>query len=243
MSNPVDMEGYYNKYLPAAQAIADADVHPFRLDSDLAIVNIETCMRVVAEHRAEIVVHFPRIDLAGLEALPEIALATKYAAQRVEQDVPAESDIMAKLSIARDLRAKLLSAAKSLAENELVPSAEVTVIAAGSGTRDRAEDCVALASLFRHHAQAIAGKHPISVATIDQAAEVGTWLMANLRPVNAPSDTHKSPSKTVEIRDRFVTMLVGRHHKLQVIAHYFHPTDWEDRAPALGSRKASKKKP
>lgn len=243
MSNPVDIEAHYNKHLPAAQALASANIVTTRVDSDLAIVNIETAMHVVTEHAQDIPAHFPKVDFTTLQSSLEFALAYKYASLRIEQDVPAESQIAEKLAEARDLRAKLLSSAKSLAENGLIPEGEVAVIIAGKGVRDRAEDCVALAALFRNHAAAIAGKHPITTAMVDQAANVGSWLLANLRPTDAPKAPSTGPSATVDIRNRFVTLLVNAHHQLQAIAHYFHPTDWEERVPALSSRRVSRKKP
>ncbi len=243
MTNPVDIEVYYNTHLPTAQALPASSILAARVDYDLAIVNVETGMHVVIEHADEIALHFPKLNVNTLKALHEIALATKYAAIRVEQEVPAESHMAARLSEARDLRAKLISSAKALAETGLVPAAEVTVIVAGKGVRDRAEDCVALAALFRNHWAAIMGKHPITTEMVDQAAAVGSWLLANLRPADAPPVPSGGPSATVEIRNRFVTLLVDGHHKLQSIAHYFHPTDWEERVPALGSRKAPRKKP
>lgn len=242
MPNSPDIEAFYNKHLATAQALPAASVLTARVDPDLAIVNIETAMSIVTQQANDIAQHFPKVDLVALKALPEIALATKYAALRAEQDVPAESQMAAKLSEARDLRAKLLSVAKGLVENGLVPAAEVAAIAAGSGVRDRAEDCVALAALYRNHAASIAGKHPITTETIDQAAAVGSWLVANLRPSDAPNPPHIGPKAAVEIRNRFATLLVNGHHQLQAITHYFHPFDWEERAPALGSRRASRKK-
>lgn len=243
MANPVDIEAYYNTHLPVAEALPDARVLTTRVDPDLAIVNIETAMHVFIDQKVAILLHFPKVDVPLLEALPEIALALKYAALRAEQAVPAESQVAAKLSEARLVRAKLLSAAKALAENGLIPQAEVTAIAAGSGSRDRAEDCVALAALYRNHAAAIAGKHPITVDLIDQAAAVGSWLLANMRPADAPNAPSLGPSPEVDIRNRFATLLIIGHQKLQAIAHYFYPTDWEERVPALGSRKVSRKKP
>ena len=241
MTSPVDVENYYNTHLPAAQALLAGSVLTTRVDPDLAIVNIATGMHVVTEHANDIVVHFPKVNLAALQVLPEIALAFKYASLRAEQEVPAESLMAAKLAEARDFRARLLAAAKSLAENDLIPAAEVAAIVAGRGVRDRAEDCVALSALFRNHAAAIAGKHPITTDVIDQAAAVGSWLLANLRPAHAPNAPAAGPSAAVEIRNRFATLLVHGHDKLQAIAHYFHPSDWEERVPALGSRRATRK--
>ena len=243
MTNPVDIEAYYNAHLPTAQAIPAASVLTTRVDADLAIVNIGTAMPVVTEHAAEIPDHFPKLNLSALQALPEIALAFKYAAMRAEQEVPAESQMAANLSEARALRAKLLTTVKALAENGLIPQAEVAVIAAGSGSRDRAEDCVALAALLRNHAATIAGKHPITPEMIDHAATVGSWVVAHLRPGDAPNPPTLGPRAAVEIRNRFVTLLVNGHDKLQAIALYFHPTDWEERVPALGSRRVSRTKP
>jgi hypothetical protein len=243
LATSIDIEVYYNTHLATAQALPPASILTTRVDADLAIVNIETGMDVVAEHENDIADHFPKINLIALKALLEIALATKYATVRVELEVPAETQMAAKLAEARDLRAKLLTSAKSLAEMGLVPAAEVAAIVAGKGVRDRGDDCVTLAALFRNHAVAIAGKHPITTEMVDQSAAVGSWLVAHLRPANAPSPPATAPRPVVEIRNRFVTLLVDGHHKLQAIAHYFHPNDWEDRAPALGSRRASRKKP
>lgn len=242
MTNPIDIEVHYNTHLAKAQALPKTSVLTQRVDPDLAIVNIETGMHVVAEHVVDIPVHFPKVDLNALKALPEIALATKYAALRAEQVVPAESQIAEKLKQANELRTKLLSVAKGLAENDHIPMAEVQAIVAGRGARDRAEDCVALAALYRNHSAAIAGKHPITQAMIDEAAAVGSWLLTHLRPADAPNPPSAGPSVEVEIRNRFITLLVEGHHKLQAIAFYFHRSDWEERVPALGSRRVSRKK-
>ncbi|MDC3957025.1 hypothetical protein [Polyangium jinanense] len=240
MADP-DLQKAYGKYLLAAKALPAADILPYRLDPDLALVNVTTCMKVVHDHQAAIPTHLPKIDLASLLALPELALATKYAALIAAQEAPSESQVLAKLSLARDLRVKLLSAAKAIAENGLVPQAEVDAIAAGRGVRDRAEDCVSLASLFRKHAAAISGKHPVTVAQIDEAAEVGSWLVANLRPADAPPKPSTGPTEAVDLRNRFATLLARAHARLQVVAHYFHEDDWEERAPALGSRRLKPK--
>ncbi len=236
----LDLQKAYEKHLSAAQALSPADVVAYRLDVDLAIVNITTGMRVVHDHQAAIPTHLPHIVLNSLLALPELALATKYAALAAEQQAPSESQIQAKLTVARDMRSKLLSVAKGLAANGLVPQAEVDAIVTGRGVRDRAEDCVSLAALFRRHAASISGKHPLTTAVIDEAAEVGSWLVATLRPSDSPQKPSTGPTPAVEIRNRLATLLVRAHGRLQVVAHYFHEEDWEERAPALGSRRVKR---
>lgn len=50
MTNPIDIEVHYNTHLAKAQALPKTSVLTQRVDPDLAIVNIETGMHVVAEH-------------------------------------------------------------------------------------------------------------------------------------------------------------------------------------------------
>jgi len=243
MADPIDPEKAYKKHLPAAQALTADAILPFRLDLDLALTNVATGVNVIAAHELEIPAHLPKLDLAALLALPELAVATKFAALRAEQETPGESVLQAKLSTAARLRAKLLSSAKALAEQGLIPEAEVSAIVTGRGARDRAEDCISLADLFRKHAQAIAGKHPVTAAQIDEAAEIGAFLVTHLRPTNAPKGAPAAPSPAVDIRNRLATLLVREHARLQAVAHYFHADDWEELAPPLGARSVKRQKP
>lgn len=236
MAAPIDAEHAYKKHLPAAQALQADQISPFRLDLDLALANVTTGMQVAWEHEHDIPVHLPKIDLAALLALPELAVATKFAALRAEHETPGESLLQAKLSAGALLRAQLLSSAKALASNGTLPQAEVDAIIAGRGARDRAEDCISLAGLFRRHAQAIAGKHPVTAEQIDEAAAIGAFLVTHLRPANAPKAAPAAPTPAVDIRNRLATLLVRQHARLQAIAHYFYPDDWEERAPPLGAR-------
>ncbi|TKC95272.1 hypothetical protein [Polyangium fumosum] len=243
MATPIDPEKAYEKHLPAAQALQPGDVLPFRLDLDLALANVTTGMRVAAMHEPHIPVHLPKVDLAALLALPELAVATKFAALRAEQEAPGESLLQAKLSTAARLRAQLLSSAKALASNGTIPQAEVDAIIAGRGARDRAEDCISLADLFRRHAQTITGKHPVTAAQIDEAAEIGAFLVTHLKPADAPKAAPAAPTLAVDIRNRLATLLVREHARLQAVAHYFHPDDWEELAPPLGARSVKRQKP
>jgi len=105
-----------------------------------------------------------------------------------------------------------------------------------------AADCVALASLFRKHAEAIKGKHGVTPEQIDQAAELGTWLLAALKPAGARSDTAETPEKppAIDRRDRFAALLVKRYDQAEVVAHYFYGPDYAEKVPPLQSRKAKK---
>lgn len=231
----------FDNHIDAARALPANQVLPYRLDPDLAIVNVTTGMQVIAAHAVDIPVHLPQLNLAHLQSLDELARAVQFAALRVENEVPEESLIKAKLGQANEIRSQLLSVAKGLAANGFIPQSDVDVIIAGRGLRDRAKDCVALAELFNKYEQAIAGKHPITPAQIAEAYEVGSFLTTHLRPVNAPASPAAGPSAIVDDRNRLATLLVQRHARLQVVAHYFYDTDWDERVPALNSRSVKRK--
>ena len=232
----LDLARAYENHIGAARALPANEVLPFRLDVDLAIVNVTTGMQVIEAHVAEIPTHLPKEVVAELTSLGELAAAVKYAALRVELDVPQPSEMRAKLARGRELRHQAMPVAKGLAANGALPQAELDPILTGHGQFDTAEDCVSLAALFRQHAATIAGKHPLTTAQIDEMAEVGSWLLTHLRPSDAPSPLPTTPSTVTDERNRLATLLIRRHARLQVVAHYFHENDWQDRAPALGSR-------
>lgn len=232
----MDLANAFDKHIAAARALPADDVLPFRLDVDLAVVNVNTAMKVIQAHAADIPTYLPKENLPDLTSIDELAGALKFAALQAETHAPQPSGIRARISRARELRHQAMPVAKGLAANGALPQAELDPILTGHGQFDTAEDCVSLATLFRKHQQAIAGKHPLSTAQIDEMAEVGAWLLTHLRPGDAPSPAPAAPSTVIDDRNRLATLLIRRYARVQVVAHYFHENDWHDRAPALGSR-------
>jgi len=236
-----DLAKAFDNHIGAARALPPDEILPFRLDVELALVNVTTGMQVVVTHAADIPVHFPKENLGHLTSIDELAAAVKYAAIRVDREAPEQSVIMAKLNRASEIRGQLLPVAKGLAANGLIPRGEVDVIVAGRGPLDRAEDCVSLAGLVLKHEQAIAGKHPVTAEQIAEASTVGSFLVTHLRPANAPAPLTTGPSTIVDDRNRLATLLVLRHARLQVVAHYFYENDWDERVPPLNSRIVKRK--
>ncbi len=236
MTISIDAQKAYEKFLPEALALAPAAITPYRLDPDLALVNVKTAHAAILPKKAEIPTHLPKVDLAALLALPELAMAVKFAALCAEQTAPSDKTVNDALAEARKLRRALLAVARGLAETGVVPQHEVEAIVSGRGSRDVAEDCVALAGLYRKHAGAIAGKHAVSDAQVEEAAATGSWLLAAMRPGNAPTAKAGPPPAAIDARNRLATLLVQRHAELRKVAHYFHGEAYEDLAPALQSR-------
>jgi len=159
----LDLAKAFDNHITAARALPADEVLPFRLDINLAVVNVTTGMQVVEAHAADIPKHLPQENLQNLLSLNELAAAVKYAVLGVEQEAPEPSEIKAKQARARELRNQAMPVAKGLAANDALPQAELDPILAGRGPFDTAEDCVSLAKLFRKHEVAIAGKHPLKV--------------------------------------------------------------------------------
>jgi hypothetical protein len=235
---PVQAEAahVYATYLPLAQAIAPEDIIPYRIDASLAVVNVRQAMPVLVAKKDLLAEHLPKVDAALLLALPDIALAMEYAALKADQALPPDSLMRQKLAEGWQLRGLLLGAARMLAAAGLVKQEEVDQIAEGRGQRDMAQDCIALADLFRKHESSIAGKHPIDSSQIEDAAAVGTWLMANLRTTNALPEKSSAPAPEVDIRDRVGTLLVQQFQVLEKVVHYFYGKNWESLIPSLQSR-------
>lgn len=235
-SNPdqaADAAAAYQEHLAAAQSVEV--VVPYRIVPDLALANIKSAERYVAERRGDILEHLPKVDIAHFDGIGRLALGVKYAAMLAEGAGPSESEIHQVISEGWELRAKLLPALKALAAAGLVPQATYDRLARGRGVRDMAEDCVGAAQVFRDGAAALAGKHPISTEQVDRAAFVGSWLLANMKHSAARGERAPRP-EAVEIRNRMATLLVNRYEKLQAVAHYFEGEGWPEKVPPLMTR-------
>lgn len=230
----------YDKYLPMAQALPADEIATYRLDLDLAIVNVNQSIHVIEMHRAAILEHLPKLDIAVLDDLPSLALATKMSALLAENSVP--DDVSPREIIAEGwaLRKTLMPVVASLAATGLIPSAVYERIARGRGPRDMAEDCVALSNVFTTYAAEVAGKHAADASTIERAAKVGSWLLQNLRTRNAPRPARQTSAEG-DIRDRMETLLVTGYNQLRMIAYYFYGDDFGEHVAPLMSRHVPRK--
>ncbi len=243
MVQPTDAAIAYQNHLTAAQALPAEAILPYRLDVDLALANVKTAMTYFTTIESTVPSYLPKEDLAALQSISELALAVKYAAIQVEQEIPSESEVSQKTAVGWSLRSILLSVAKGLAAAGLLPADQVAAIATGRGPRDMAEDAVQLAGLFQAHAATIAGKHAVTTDQVEQAAALGAFLLQHLRPKNAPAEKGVGHSALIDARNRLATLLSRRYARLQAVAHYLAGADWEDHVPALMSRTIKKSAP
>ncbi|MBK9264671.1 MAG: hypothetical protein IPM54_33415 [Polyangiaceae bacterium] len=160
MSNPtpeiVGSQKAYEEFLSEAEALADADVRPFRADGSLALHNVEMGLDAISPHADRIKAELPTVDVVALQELPDLALAVIYAAAQVDRT--SDGSTGALIEKARASRTLLLASSEALAVAGILPAHEAERIRAGTGPIDLAQDNVDLAALLTKHATAIAGK-------------------------------------------------------------------------------------
>ncbi|MBK9260687.1 MAG: hypothetical protein IPM54_12815 [Polyangiaceae bacterium] len=243
MSNPtpevVGSQKAYEQYLSEAEALADADVRPFRADGSLALHNVEMGLDAISPHVDRIKAELPTVDVVALQKLPDLALAVIYAAAQVDRT--SDGSTGALIDKARASRTLLLASAEALAVAGILPAHEVERIRSGTGPIDLAQDNVDLAALLTKHATAIAGKTAVTPEQVTEAAHVGTELLKRLKPKGTRS---KDPAiEAVALRDRFWTLLAMRHKELRRVGMWLWMDEVDRFVPALQSRTVRRKKP
>jgi hypothetical protein len=161
-----------------------------------------------------------------------------FSALQVNRDAGSPGTIEALLGKAHPIRRKLLKGAEALVESGVIPDADLVPIRPGRGKVDTANDCVALAAVFRKHEKQITGKTAITAADIAEADEVGSKLQTLLKPKGTPADNRLEPAlaTAVETRNRFWTVVEQRHEQMWRIGAWLWGHAVDEHVPPLQSR-------
>ncbi|HEU4533903.1 MAG TPA: hypothetical protein VFS00_07280 [Polyangiaceae bacterium] len=236
----VGSEAEYGRFLEAARALPAAEVERLSVDPAVAYHNVVAGVEAVLA-REELVRKLPGVDAKELRSLPALCLGLAFATLQVDREGRSDGQTRALLREAASLRRTLMAGAEALAAAGLVPAAAVTKVREGRGPIDLADDCVALAALFRKHAPALRGKTAVTAALTKRAAELGTELRTRLKPGRTRRAGAKPGESEAELRDRFWTLLVRGHDKLwRAGAFAYGRREVDARVPPLGSQAASK---
>ncbi|MFW5741538.1 MAG: hypothetical protein ACOC1F_14385 [Myxococcota bacterium] len=226
-----------NQFLQVAQYEKEA-VIPFRFDAYIAQHNVLRGLEAVLPHEHRIEEELPYVDVDQIRELRPLTHAVVFAVNRVNRtkDASVLQDLMPE---AFALRRKMLSSAHALREAGLLPEREVLPIQEGHGVVDSAGDLPQLSSLFRRHAGAIQGKHPISEDDLARADSLGTRLLEILQPGGAASTplTNEKLEAAVDARDRLWTLLTKRYELLWKVGAWLFGYEVDDKLPRLQSRK------
>jgi hypothetical protein len=227
----------FTRFLPEALGLATGDILPYRMDAALALHNVKLGVASVLPHRTELEAELPAIAFANIAALPDLALALRYAVIQAARGMPEERVMRNVMKEMQPLRRKLLSVAEGLAQTGLLPQAQVDAIRAGHGWEDGARDLLDLHDLFLEHEPAIAGKHPVTEAILADAQRIGTFLLSNLKPRQGrPAQASAGPSVAVDARDRLHTLLQQRFILLRKAGHYLFGDRFDAHVPPLQAR-------
>jgi hypothetical protein len=206
-----EAEKAYYALLPLAVALDENSLQAFRGGIDFAKYNAIAGYQEIKKLEPNLKDLVKTELIESINRIPAIALAVSFATIKVNNlSKGYESETLSLLEKGRFLRRKLLKSADACAEYEVVPSYLVENIKKGRGSRDVANDCVALASLFREHKAALYGKTPVPDEDIEQSAIIGSKLQAVLKPSGASSSPEPTEAElgAYDLRDRFWTLLV-----------------------------------
>ena len=121
------------RFRAAAMALPASAVKPLQGSARLASVNVTRGAASVLAERARVARELPSFDLAAAGALPELGLATAWAAEEVLRfTVENPAEIQAKLKRAAELRGLLLTSLDGAVRAGLVPAAPVAKLRAAS---------------------------------------------------------------------------------------------------------------
>jgi hypothetical protein len=119
----------------------------------------------------------------------------------------------------------------------------VKKIERGKGRKDMGQDAVDLAALYRRHAEAIAGKTPVTDEQVSEAATLGSELAGLVKPKGARRAAPPTAlAEALGRRDRLWTLIIERHRRLRQAGAYLWVEALDEHVPPLGSRLHVKRK-
>jgi hypothetical protein len=234
-------ETAYTRFLSAAEAVPAVQVKELSVDALAAFHNVEVGVRAVLGVRDALDARIRKIDWAALEGLPALARAVCFAASQVEAAPLPVVGLADKLAEARKLRGVLLKKAELLAATGHLPAAAVEKIREGHGFIDTANDCIALAALFRRYATKLADTQAVTPEQLARAGELGAELATSLAldpRLAKKNEETPAPSRATDTRDRLWTLLLHQHRELRRLGAFHWVDDVDRHVPPLEARRA-----
>jgi hypothetical protein len=223
-----------SRFLRPARALPDDAVQPLRGDVLLAYDNVVRGVDAVLPHEPHLREALPLVDFRVLRELPQLALATSFAAAQVDKQ--ARGQVAPLLARAVHLRRLLLAAAEMLVLSGDFANTQLEKIRRGSGPADTARDCIDLATLFRQQ-EGARKKTVLTDELLGEAQELGAHLLQLVAVRPSRRKTTLAPSDpSVQLRDRLWTLLNLRHRELRRVGMWLFMDDVDERVPRLLAR-------
>ena len=223
-----------SRFLRPARALPDDAVQPLRGDVLLAYDNVVRGVDAVLPHEEHLRGALPLIDFRILRELPQLALATSFAASQVDRQ--ARGQVTPLLARAVHLRKLLLTAAEMLVLSGDLVDQDLEKIRRGSGPLDTANDCIDLAALFRMHDGA-RRRTVLTDELLNEAQELGSHLLKLVSARSSRRRTTLPPSDpSVQLRDRLWTLLNLRHRELRRVGMWLFMDEVDAHVPRILAR-------
>ena len=239
---PADAEGAYRACVPEALTLGDHEYDTFNGNPQVTWQNaLRGVLAVLAERAAlEASPGAPTVDFARVSSTLTAASALQFASLMVANASLPRSTIAVMRGRMYAVREILLTSAVSLVKAGILVDpydATVAAIQQGTGPIDAANDCVALASLFRTTAALVAGRSPVTPELVEESARLGTQMLQLLKPdgvMNAP--TGDAITRAADVRDRLAALLARRYAYVARIGGWLWGHELAEHVPPLRSR-------
>jgi hypothetical protein len=242
---PAGSQAEYERLVPQVMKMAARDVRPMRIEVSLVLHNGQRGVDAVLPYADVISKELPKLSVSTIQDLPKVGQALAYSCGQLQRLAPAPKETKALIARAAQLRSLLLGAARVAVLAGLLAGAAIKKIEQGHGAIDIAGDCVALASLFQASADALRGKTPVTAAQVRESAEVGSQLLAVLKPASAArKDKNKDAAEMADKRDRLWTLYETTwEEQVWRAGAWVFKRDVDAQVPALHSRVVGKRAP
>ncbi|ADO69602.1 hypothetical protein [Stigmatella aurantiaca] len=228
----------YETFLSAAKAVEPGLLEECCSDIVLVYHNVLRGVEGVLGSGAVLVSKLPNVNVVELSMLPQLVQGLAFCALQAQRDLQTAS--FGKLfERAQQMRRKLRKTADALAEAGLLPEADADEVRL-HGQQDVLDDSLALVSLFRRNEARIAGRSPVMASDLQEAEQLMGKLGAMLGQAGDDSGAG-APSfiKSIEMRDRFWTLLKQRHDVLWRCGAWLYGRVADERVPPLPDRQAA----
>lgn len=238
---PLRFRPAYDRQLARIIAVPLDALRPVNIDVPTAATLVLGVVRKVAAFRARLAA-LPEFDLALVDALEDLAMATLHAHAAWASASVASVPIAGLVEEAILLREQLLADARSLVLRKMIDPSSLEKIKGGAGYRNAGMDLLELASALNAVWPRISGRTAVTEADLTRAESLGAEIML---AVGQREHAEAEAADVGTTRARAFTLLVRAYDELRRGIGYLRTTqgDVDTLFPSLfAGKKAAKAK-
>jgi len=239
---PVGLEASWEQTRADAARVDPRDVTTFTGTPVVVLHNVRAGVEAVLAERAwfEAQADGPTLDFARVASATEAAEALVLTANRAARRGRAKPGLREKIQRARKALVALRAGADALLAAGIIDEVPDS---SGTGPTGVARDCVELASLFRTKRAQTRHATAVTPALIQEAATLGTELLAEITPKGAPVSRQRTETEkaAADDRDRVAVVVTARYHYVERAAGWRWGAAASEHVPAMLAREAGRR--